>query len=153
MDPRLNDSTLTNTDAVDEISIGAGVALSRWFGHEARRVYAMFVESDEDRADRELIELIRRIEAKDQLITPRTLQQASRKFKTADAARQALQHLADAGYGTLDVSAPPSGGGRQSVVFTPVYTSTVYDRPTDAIENAATVDVDTVDTSETEGVR
>ena len=33
-----NDPTLTTPDAIDAVSIAAGVRLAGWFGHEARRV-------------------------------------------------------------------------------------------------------------------
>ena len=35
------DPTLDPPEAADEASIEAGIAMSRWFGHEARRVYAI----------------------------------------------------------------------------------------------------------------
>ncbi|MBP7937497.1 MAG: DUF3987 domain-containing protein, partial [Phycisphaerae bacterium] len=54
------DTTLQSPDAVDEVSIAAGVELSRWFGHEARRVYATLGESDEGRDRRHLVEWIER---------------------------------------------------------------------------------------------
>lgn len=49
-----------STTLVDKASIAAGVALARWFGHEARRVYAILSESNEDRETRRLVEWIER---------------------------------------------------------------------------------------------
>ena len=44
-----SDTTLANVGAVDEQSIAAGVALSRWFGDEAARVYGIIGGDAEDR--------------------------------------------------------------------------------------------------------
>ena len=71
------DRTLRTSDAVDEASIAAGVALSRWFGHEARRVYAMLAESDDDRDRRRLVDLIR---GKGGSVTPRDLMRGVAKM-------------------------------------------------------------------------
>ena len=56
------DPTLIDPSAVDAESIAGGVFLSRWFGDEAARVYAIIgadVESPEARAQRELLRVIR----------------------------------------------------------------------------------------------
>ena len=53
------DPTLQTVGAVDRASVEAGVALVRWFAHEARRVYGMLAESDDDRDRRRLVDLIR----------------------------------------------------------------------------------------------
>ena len=42
---------------VGTILLPAGVVLARWFGDEARRVYAILSESDDDREARGLVEL------------------------------------------------------------------------------------------------
>ena len=47
------DPTLTDPDAIDAQSVGMGARLCQWFGHEARRVYAVLGESDEDREQRQ----------------------------------------------------------------------------------------------------
>lgn len=54
-----NESVPDPTTPVDETSIAAGIRLSRWFCNEAKRVYAVMEESEEDRKKRELIEWIR----------------------------------------------------------------------------------------------
>ncbi|MBL8762229.1 MAG: DUF3987 domain-containing protein, partial [Phycisphaerae bacterium] len=54
------DATLRDPARVDEASIAAGVVLARWFGDEARRVYAILSESDDDRETRRLVEWIER---------------------------------------------------------------------------------------------
>jgi len=82
-----DDSTLLAPDAVDEVSMRAGIALARWFGHEARRVYAMLAESEEDRDRRRLVDLIR---IKGGSVTPRDLIRSARLFKDTDEAKGAL---------------------------------------------------------------
>ena len=55
-----DDATLADPDRVDETSIAAGVELSRWFGHETRRIYGILGESEDDRDRRRLAEWIER---------------------------------------------------------------------------------------------
>jgi hypothetical protein len=77
--------------AVDAESIIAGATLSRWFGREAERVYAMLGESDEQRERRELVELIER---RGGTITVRELMRSSRRYRdSAETAEAALQSL------------------------------------------------------------
>jgi hypothetical protein len=103
------DSTLRNADEVDEQSIGAGVELSRWFGHEARRVYAMLGESEEDRGRRQLVELLRRVGGS---ATIRELMRSSRMFKKAEDVELALVGLAEAGLGRWEHDDHHGGRGR-----------------------------------------
>lgn len=56
----IDDPTLATVGEIDAKSIEAGASLSRWFGNEARRVYAILGESSEQRDQRRLIELIQR---------------------------------------------------------------------------------------------
>ncbi|MCC7193571.1 MAG: DUF3987 domain-containing protein [Phycisphaeraceae bacterium] len=108
------DSTLVNADEVDADSIAAGVKLSRWFGNEARRVYAILSESDEDRDQRRLVELIQR---KGGTVTVRELQQTSRLFRTADEIENALDALAKDGMGRWEQQDPGDRGGRPMRFF------------------------------------
>lgn len=95
-------------DAVDESSMGAAIELSDWFGGEARCVYGLFVESDGDREQRELIELVRR---KDGSATARELMRSCRRFGTSAEAEAALDALAKAGAGHwMSVPSGPLGG-------------------------------------------
>lgn len=52
-DPRLKDS-----DRVDESSMADAIALTQWFGNEARRVYAMLDETDGEGDLRRLTEFL-----------------------------------------------------------------------------------------------
>jgi hypothetical protein len=108
------DSTLTSADEVDADSIAAGVKLSRWFGNEARRAYAILSESDEERDGRRLAELIQR---KGGTVTVRELQQTSRLFRTASEAGSALDALAEAGGGRWEQQGPGARGGRPTRIF------------------------------------
>ncbi|HQA44935.1 MAG TPA: DUF3987 domain-containing protein [Phycisphaerae bacterium] len=149
-----DDPTLQSPDAVDETSIAAGVELSRWFGHEARRVYAILGESDDDRDRRRLAELVAR---KGGTMTPRELQQTSRRYPTAADAEAALQELVAAELGTWEAIEPTAKGGRPARRFRlknapPVYETAppVYETPQNPKENRGSVDVDSVDTPENE---
>ena len=93
---------------VDEVSIAVGVALSRWFGHETRRVYAILKESEGDRQNRSLVELIQR---KGGSVTVRELMQSSNAYPTSETAEEALNLLVQAGIGRWeDVGTTPRGG-------------------------------------------
>jgi hypothetical protein len=100
-------------DAVDETSIQAAIELSDWFGGEARRVYSLFLKSDGDRDQRELIELIAR---KGGRLTARDLAHTSRRYRSAGGAEAALAGLVKAGLGTWLVEAT-AGRPRQTFVL------------------------------------
>jgi hypothetical protein len=109
-----DDPTLAATDAVDLVSMEAGISLAKWFGTEARRVYAILGESDEERDQRRLVELIQR---KGGSATVRDLMRSARMFLDADVAEQALNELVKAGHGHWQ--APPIGpaGGHPTQRF------------------------------------
>jgi len=108
------DSSLATGSQIDATSVKAGVQLSQWFGNEARRVYAILGESDEQRDQRRLIELIQR---KGGSVTVRDLMRSARMFPDADVAKQTLDELDKAGYGHWED--PPIGqtGGRPTRRF------------------------------------
>jgi hypothetical protein len=76
--------------AIDEAAMASGIALSDWFGGEAKRVYGLFTESIQDRDQRELVELI---EKRGGRITARDLAHDSRKYRKVGQAEEALQEL------------------------------------------------------------
>lgn len=139
------DATLRDPARVDEASIAAGVVLARWFGDEARRVYAILSESDDDRETRRLVELIRR---KGGDVSGRELVQASRAFRTVADAEAALAALAEAGAGSWVTPEQRGRGGPKArrFVLSPVYGVNVYRNAPDDTGNANPVDVDGVDT-------
>ena len=92
------DDPTVNPDEIDAESIQSGAALVGWFGHEAKRVYQTFGESDEDRERRQVVELIRR---KGGEISARDLQRSTRRFRgSAEEAKKALTGLAELGLGS-----------------------------------------------------
>jgi hypothetical protein len=92
-----------------------GVTLARWFASEGRRVYGMMDETEAERADRELTELIRRNGG---TVTKRELMQADRKrFPTAGDAQDALDGLQADGLGRWKYPKPGPSGGHPQAVF------------------------------------
>jgi hypothetical protein len=108
------DSSLVNREAIDAVSIHAGITLSRWFGQEAKRVYAMLAKSEAQADDRNLVEWISRQGRK---ISIRQLQRSHPQYKTSDDARAALERLVTAGHGTWLPCKMEIQGGRPSQVF------------------------------------
>ena len=83
--------------AIESASVQAGITLCRWFADEARRVYSMLSETDEQRDARRLVEFIL---SRGGRITTRDLQRSNnRKYRTADDAAAALSGLIVAGMG------------------------------------------------------
>jgi hypothetical protein len=131
---------------LSEEAMAAGIALAEWFKREARRVYAMFGESEEQRDQRRLIEWIR---ARGGRATAREVQQGCRWLKESGAAEAALEKLAKSGLGYWEIDHTNSRRGRPSRVFvlSTSSTSTKFDK-TQEIHNS--VDVDTVDSAESD---
>ncbi|QEG34442.1 YfjI family protein [Bythopirellula goksoeyrii] len=103
------------SDIIDEVAMSAAIELSDWFGHEAKRVYGLFVEDQGDRERRELVELIRR---KGGSVTPRDLMRCCRRFKTSKEAEVALQELVEAGLGSWEFDDHGGGRGQPTRRFT-----------------------------------
>lgn len=105
------DRAVVDREVVDAASMEAGIALARWFGREAKRVYAILNEDEEQAAQRRLIDLIAR---RGGSITARELMRASRPHsKCVEGAETALDHLVEAGYGQWRHEATKRQGGRQ----------------------------------------
>ena len=120
------DTVACTSEMVDEHSIAAGAALSRWCGREAKRVYAMLAESDQDREHRRLAELIQR---KGGSVSCRDWMRA-RSHRTAAEADRELDDLARAGYGTYG-PAQQNGRGAPSKRFTLYHDKDHSDKNTD----------------------
>lgn len=105
-------------DAVAYISTDAirrAIAVVEWFKGEARRVYAILGETEEDRARRQLIEWIER---RGGAVTVRELTHGLQQYRgRADAAKADLDALAKAGCGAWEHPAPGPKGGRPSPRF------------------------------------
>jgi hypothetical protein len=76
---------------IDDWSMAAGITLARWFAAEARRVYAVLSESEEARARRELVELIR--EAGGTITARDLMRRRQGEYPTAEDADHALMDL------------------------------------------------------------
>ncbi len=110
-----DDPTLANAEAVDSASVAAGIELSRWFGNEARRVYAILEASSEDREQQELI---RWISDHGGSVSVRELARGLRTYRgQSKAAKAALDELVEAGKGQWRCPAPTVRGGRPAVRF------------------------------------
>jgi hypothetical protein len=132
--------------AVDAQSVEAGATLSRWFGQEARRVYGVLAEGDEDRERRRLLEWVQR---KGGTVTPRDLQMGDRRYRdSAEAAEQALGELVEAGVGRWMEAGPTDRGGRPPRSFQLVNAVNVNETPRKPDGFGGFVDVDTVDGAE-----
>ncbi len=145
------DPTLGDVGRVDAASVDAGVVLARWFGDEARRVYAILSESDDERKTRRLLELVQR---KGGDVSGRELVQSSRAFRRVPDAEAALSKLVEAGVGSWVKPEQRGRGGPKArrFVLSPVYGVNVYRNPAGDTEKANPVDVDGVDTPPDSGI-
>jgi hypothetical protein len=100
-------------DAIDKVSMGAAIALVRWFGYEARRVLSMVNEDDRDYEIRQWCDAIRSLGGE---VSVRDWQREG-CLASASTAQAQLQFLADMHYGTLMKQYSGGKGGRPSLVF------------------------------------
>jgi len=99
----------------DEQSMAAGVALAEWFGHEAKRVYAMLAESQDDREARELLNWVKQRGGQ---VTVRELTHGLRRYRgNAEQAEADLERLAEAKLGRWQTVRQNPTGGRQPRIF------------------------------------
>ncbi|MCE9589086.1 MAG: DUF3987 domain-containing protein [Planctomycetes bacterium] len=103
------DETLADAARIDFDSVQSAIILAQWFKGEARRVYAIFEESDDDKVARQLVAWIER---KGGTATVRDLMRGGPCLKTADDAEAALDELVKAGRGRWEAQAPGRKGGR-----------------------------------------
>jgi len=94
--------------------MAAGIALSRWFGQEAKRVYGLLAEGQTDEDCRKLVE---RIECLGGTITAYELKRHARQYRSTDQAEAALQDLADQGFGAWTAVSTAVHGGRPTRTF------------------------------------
>jgi hypothetical protein len=141
------DPMLQNANVVDSASMNAGIALAKWFKHEARRVYAMLDESDAERDQRRLIDWIGR---KGGTVTIREVRQGCRWLKDPGAAEAALADLVKARHGSWQNVPTTSKGGRPAREFVLSAQSTVYGTPTNTEKTEGFVDVDNADAFQNE---
>lgn len=104
-------------NVIPSASMAAGIAQAKWFSNEVLRVYGL-LELDGDDNSRQARELVALINRKGGRITPRDLQQASRRYRSSvDIAIEALQQLANANLGRWERPSPGTSGGHPTQVF------------------------------------
>jgi hypothetical protein len=92
----------------------AAITLTKWFKHEARRVYTLLEESEDEGNARRLVEWIAR---RGGSASVRDVQQGCRWLKEPGAAETALTALVSAGRGNWRDVLPTAKGGRPGRVF------------------------------------
>jgi hypothetical protein len=98
---------------IDEESIAAGIELSRWFGNEAKRVYSILAESEEEQEARTLAEVVR---AKGGSVSVRDWQKL-RGHQSSELAEVELGGLVKAEHGDWVFAEIGPQGGRPSKRF------------------------------------
>jgi hypothetical protein len=140
-----DDSTLRDPARVDEESIAAGVVLVRWFGNEARRIYAMLSEGDADRESRLLVEWIER---RGGVVTVRDVTHGIRAYRNdPDTAEHALSALVEAGVGRWESDDHGPKGGRPTRRFRLVSAVTVTETKGNTEADVGSGDGDAGDTA------
>jgi Protein of unknown function (DUF3987) len=91
-----NDYSLTNDNQVDASSMQSAITITEWFKNEAKRIYGMFSESEDEAELRKLSEWIAR---KGGSVLVRDLQRNLRKYADDENAEEALEKMVQAGYG------------------------------------------------------
>ena len=100
---------------VDKESIAAGVAVARWFGHEAKRVYATLTDGGVENQDRELVNWI---EMRGGQTTVRQLTHGNRRYRNKrELAEADLEHLVQSERGRWQTPRQNGSGGRPRRVF------------------------------------
>lgn len=128
-------------ELIDVESVEAAIALTEWHIHEARRIYAMLDETDQQRDQRQLVELIQR---KGGSINGRELVQSSRRYARVADANIALTKLVDNGLGTWETPRQVGRGGPKADRFTLTgdHAVNVYSNDASSSTNGNSVDVD-----------
>lgn len=100
-------------ECVDEQDVTGGAVLARWFGNEAKRIYAILPETEDEEELRHRVEVLQR---KGGSVTAREWQRA-RSLETSDEAQRQLDELADAGLGRWEHVPPGAKGGQPTRRF------------------------------------
>ncbi len=99
---------------IDADSIAAGIAVARWFGNEARRIYADLAATDGERA---LAVLVGWIRDRGSVTTIRDLSHGPRIYREPGKAENALAALVEQGIGEWCRPAPGRTGGHPPMMF------------------------------------
>lgn len=100
-------------EGVQERHVLAGIALARWYGREAQRVYGR----QETEEERQMWELLDKIDRYGGVITARQMVRSSRRWKDTQTAEEALMKLESEGFGRFVWENGGPEGGRPSKVF------------------------------------
>jgi len=110
---------------MDAQSLNAGITLAQWFKYEACRVYRLLHADSAEQRDRHLAD---RISQHGGSATARDLQRKMKsRFPLSSDAREALDALADRGWGYWEDKPPGPAGGRRTTVFV-LHPATTYDK-------------------------
>lgn len=137
-----------DSQAVDEESVSAAIVLSDWFGGEARRVYGILKEDQEDSRVRQLVEWIRRHGGE---VSARDLMRGGPCCRTAEDADAMLQELVELKLGQwLPVPTTPKGG-KPTRVFRLTDVTDIAETQENQREDEGSVNVSDGIDSESEG--
>ncbi|MFG0259831.1 MAG: YfjI family protein, partial [Phycisphaerales bacterium JB041] len=144
------DESIADARFVDEASVCAGVTLARWFGQEARRVYGVLNEPEEDTAARELAEWITTKHGGS--VTVRDLTHGLRRFRNnVELAEEALDDLEARGLGRRRLFKNPRGGPSSMRFYLEALHVTVTRTPLHDAMHGGSGDGDTSEGSRTHG--
>lgn len=101
-------------EVIDDQDMEAGITASRWFAHEAERIYSMLVETEQDA---ELHELVSWIQSQGGEILPTELRSKRRRYRESGAADAVLQTLVNRRFGDWSETSTTPSGGRPSRRF------------------------------------
>lgn len=124
-----SDTSLVKRNQIDVTSVKAAINLSRWFGFEMQRTYAMLDVDDNERELFDLVDLIHRLGG---TVTPRELSRHSRRYQPASQAEETLDRLVKRGYARWELLKPSAKGGRPTkrIILHP-YADTTDDNETE----------------------
>ncbi|MEO2046370.1 MAG: hypothetical protein ABGX16_07335 [Pirellulales bacterium] len=92
----------------------SAIELSDWFGGEAKRVYCLFTESEQEEENRKLIEWVHRHGGQ---VTARELQKNLSRYGTSALANEVLEELVKTGHGRWQPVPSGPKGGQPTRVF------------------------------------
>jgi len=138
---------------IDHESMSRAVRLGWWFRHELERVAGLLLGDPEDAELQELVDWIRQ---RGGVVTPRKLKAGCRRFrhKSTSEIEAELGRLVEAGLGRWEGQTTAKGGRptRRFVLAAEGDLGGVNETPQKPEENEGFVDVDTVDTAQSQVV-
>jgi hypothetical protein len=137
-------------NAIDDVSMAAGIRLAEWFGREGLRVYKMQGGLS---AEGELLQLVSYIRRCGGSIRLRDLQRGNRAFKTPGRAEEALNDLVGRGWGRweFEPAGPKGGSPTRRFVLREFDHPAVDVTPANPEADGGSVDVDSGSESPTAG--